>query len=469
MAKKTKTAITTKKHQARLEREQRQTRLLMIGMIVVVVLVIGSIGYGILDQQYLRNIRPVAIVNGDKITTSFFQAYTRYVRQQLINQATNSYQLLQFFGNDPQTSSYVANQLSQIQNQLVPEITGQQSLDELIGAALIKQEAARRGIVLSNADIEKGIQEAFDYYADGTPTPTATWQQPATSTLSPTQYALVSATPTATATSVPTETATATLEPTVVATIALTETGVITETAIGTPTITPTVGPTDTPTPYTLEGFQSAYQDTVKNLQQNLDFSEQDLKQLIEMKLYRKKVSEAYFAELNLPREEEQVWARHILVNDEQTAQNVLSLYQGGEDWSQLAAQFSQDTSNKDSGGDLGWFGRGQMVSEFEKAAFSLKVGEVSQPVKTDFGYHIIQVLGHETRPLSPTQYQQLEDQKFNEWLTQARDAATIKEDSTWKDRVPTTPELPTEIVAFIQQTLQSSQGLPQVATPVTP
>ena len=220
MAKKTKTTITTKKHKARLEREQRQTRIIMISMIAVVVLVVGSIGYGILDQQYLRNIRPVATVNGDKITTAFFQAYTRYVRQQLVNQATNSYQLLQYFGNDPQTSSYVANQLGQIQNQLVPEVVGQQALDELINAALIKQEAGRRGIVLSNADIEKGIQEAFDYYSNGTPTPTATWVSPATPTLSLTQYALVSATPTATATSVPTETATATLEPTVVATMA---------------------------------------------------------------------------------------------------------------------------------------------------------------------------------------------------------------------------------------------------------
>jgi peptidyl-prolyl cis-trans isomerase D len=446
MAKKTKTTITTKKHQARLEREQRQTRIIMITMIAVVVLVVGSIGYGILDQRYLQNIRPVATVNGDKISTSFFQAYTRYVRQQLINQATSSYQLAQYFGNDPQTSSYIANQLSQIQNQLAPEVIGQQTLDELINAALIKQEADRRGIVLSNADIDKGIQEAFDFYTNGTPTPTATWNPPATS--------------------VPTETATATLEPTVIATIALTETGVITGTPIGTPTITPTEAPTATPTPYTLEGFQSVYQQTVNDLQKNLEFNEQDLRQLIEMKLYREKVSEAYFAELNLPRDEEQVWARHILVNDEQTAQEVLTLLQGGEDWTKLAAQFSQDTSNKDSGGDLGWFGRGQMVSEFENAAFSLKVGEISQPIKTDFGYHIIQVLGHETRQLSPSQYQQLEDQKFNEWLAQQKDAATIKEDGSWKTRVPTTPELPTEIASFIQQALQGSQGLPQVITP---
>jgi hypothetical protein len=87
MAKKTKTAIHTKKHQARLERERRQTRFLLIGMIAVVVVVLGSIGYGVLEQKYLRNIRPVATVNGDKIATNDFQAYTRYLRQQMINDA----------------------------------------------------------------------------------------------------------------------------------------------------------------------------------------------------------------------------------------------------------------------------------------------------------------------------------------------------------------------------------------------
>ncbi len=87
----------------------------------------------------------------------------------------------------------------------------------------------------------------------------------------------------------------------------------------------------------------------------------------------------------------ERVRARHILVGTEKEAQDILARLAKGEKFEDLAKQFSLDGS-KDYGGDLGYFTQPEMVPEFSKAAFALKTGETSQPVKTDFGWHIIRL-----------------------------------------------------------------------------
>jgi hypothetical protein len=76
------------------------------------------------------------------------------------------------------------------------------------------------------------------------------------------------------------------------------------------------------------------------------------------------------------------------------TAKEVRDKLVDGGDWTALASQYSDDTYTKDSGGDLGPVARGDMVQEFEDAVFSLAVGEISQPIKTEYGYHVIEVTG---------------------------------------------------------------------------
>ncbi|GAB6890701.1 peptidylprolyl isomerase [Geobacillus stearothermophilus] len=88
----------------------------------------------------------------------------------------------------------------------------------------------------------------------------------------------------------------------------------------------------------------------------------------------------------------------HILVKDEKTAKEVKAKLDKGEDFAKLAKEYSQDPGSASNGGDLGWFGPGKMVKEFEEAAYKLKVGEVSDPVKTDYGYHIIKVTDKEKK-----------------------------------------------------------------------
>ncbi len=83
--------------------------------------------------------------------------------------------------------------------------------------------------------------------------------------------------------------------------------------------------------------------------------------------------------------------ASHILVKDEKTAQKLKAEIDNGADFAKVAKKHSICPSAKD-GGDLGFFGKGQMVPEFEEAAFALPLGVVSKPVRTEFGYHLILV-----------------------------------------------------------------------------
>ncbi|GAA4120487.1 peptidylprolyl isomerase [Aminobacter aganoensis] len=88
-----------------------------------------------------------------------------------------------------------------------------------------------------------------------------------------------------------------------------------------------------------------------------------------------------------------EVHARHILVKSKEEADAIIKKLEGGEDFQKLANENTTDPSGKTSGGDLGFFGPGQMVPEFEKAAFALEVGAYTkEPVQSQFGWHIIKV-----------------------------------------------------------------------------
>lgn len=109
-------------------------------------------------------------------------------------------------------------------------------------------------------------------------------------------------------------------------------------------------------------------------------------------KVSEKAVKDYYDAHKNEFVANNSVRASHILVKSEEDAKKILEQIKKGGNFAKIAKEKSLDPGSAKNGGDLGSFSRGQMVPEFENAAFNLKVGEVSSPVKTQFGYHIIKV-----------------------------------------------------------------------------
>jgi parvulin-like peptidyl-prolyl isomerase len=204
--------------------------------------------------------------------------------------------------------------------------------------------------------------------------------------------------------------------------------------------------------------------------------TEADLKALVEVDLLRNKLYEDVTKDV--PTTEEQVRARHILVrileapptptaapagqptptpipnasptpaprDEAQALARIIEVQQklgGGGDFAKLAQEYSDDPGSAAQGGELGWFGRGSMVPEFEEATFKLEPGQTSGLIKTTYGYHLVQVLEKDpARPMDEFTAQQKKYEAFTQWLTNLRISAQTTRN--WSlDRLPPTPGAP--------------------------
>lgn len=173
----------------------------------------------------------------------------------------------------------------------------------------------------------------------------------------------------------------------------------------------------------TLKADIISYLKTLKLLEPRISVSEEEITAYFEE-------NKVYFAQ------PEQVEASHILVDDEATAIDVKAQLDAGKDFAELAAEYSTDSSNAQNGGELGYFGRGYMVEAFEEAAFSLEVNEISDPVKTEFGYHIIKVTDRQEAQEASLEASRAEieetlkneklNTEYSSWLTEKQNEYSI-------------------------------------------
>jgi parvulin-like peptidyl-prolyl isomerase len=379
MAKKKKKAKElTKKEIRRSKKARRQEQMIFVGVAVVAFAIVALLGFGTYQEYIAKPADPVATVNEVPVRTDTYQKMVRYYRSNLKNQVAMLQDQLDSLDQDDQSTEFIVQyyqqQIEQLQSQVSDTQTlGEQVLDDLIDDELIRQEAVRRGIVVTSEEVQLEIETQFGYERNP-PTPT------------------------------PTPIITTTL----------------------------TITPTPTVAPMTLDRFQELYATTQEALKERAGFSEADFRHLFEAMLLREKLQEAMGQEV--PTIADQVHARQIQVENEEKAQAIMTLLgedvdeasaldalrlllaeegskteeeiraekdpqellaqlrESEEPFAFLAQNFSQDVGGKENGGDLGWFSKGQMVTEFEEAAFNTPAGEIAGPVQTQFGWHVILV-----------------------------------------------------------------------------
>jgi parvulin-like peptidyl-prolyl isomerase len=410
MAKRSDSSGFTRGQSRRLRREAEMQRIVVISTALVGLIVVGLIGYAVVNEYIIKPNRVIVQVNGEKVTGTEFTNLVKF-----------SY-YRSFGAQPPEAVGLDANYI------------GQLIYDGMINDILLEQKAAEMAIEVTDAEVEEEIQLSFGYDA-GEPEPTTT--------VLPTSD-IPTGTPTLTPTYVYTQTPfpTPTLEPGITPspTVELTPTS-----DAPTPTFEPTQAPlpTFTPEPVTEASYQEELNTFISDMSTATGMSEETIRQIwrdqTRLTLLRQKMLDAL--DLQVDKTKTRIHAAHILVESEEAAQAVLDRLNNGEDFAVVAAEVSRDDSNAYKGGDLGWFGRGRMVAAFEDAAFALEPGQISQPVQTEFGWHIIKVFDKVEEPLTDSEILQAQQAQFQDIVDQWRAEADLVIDDNWQEFIPT--ELP--------------------------
>ncbi len=417
-------------YKSRHEREAAIQRYINIGLIVVGAIAALLVAVALISEQIIRPNQAVASVNGETITVAQFERRVRLERVLNNQRLTTGYLRILSFTGDPQQAQQQLLQTppwSDYYNEMtVPDQLGNRVLNDMIDDTLVRQQAAERGITVTQEQIDEQARQFFGFDPNAI---------------------LFTATPSTTPTSSPTPLITATASPIPSATPLPTATGTPDPSVTPTVTAQPSATPTATLEP-TLElatrqaEYSTNRQDFDNFVSSNARLSPDDLQSLFRTLALRQALQDQITAEQSRTAPFANV--RHILAATEEEAQDVLSALQAGESFRDLAAAVSQDTSNANNGGELGWAPLSNYVAPFAEAARNAEVNAFVGPVETEFGWHIIQVRAREDRALSDEEFEQAKAQEFSTWLDDLRTTsdANIQRFDIWVDNVPSDPPL---------------------------
>lgn len=427
-----------REYKSRAEREEEIQRRIVWGTGLVIGFIVLLVGLTFILDQVIRPNQEIVSVNGESVNVGAYQERVRLERalvSERISAAARSY-LADGTAPTPDEALNTAVQLDpelgdQFNELAASDQLGLRVLNAIIDEKLIEQEAEDRGITVTDADIDREIELFLGY--DRENDPVLSLDPESTPEVEP------SATPTSTPIVPPTATPipTATIAPEI----------------SPTPTLTPVPSPTPTATP-NAETVVSNLDDDVaefyRSVGREAEVSRSDIRQYFEVQALRRKLAE----EIVNPGETT-IWVnvRHIQVETEAEARDLIAALNEGESFTALAQANSTDQFSATRGGEFDWISTAIIEDFFgEELAVAMRteaIGAINQePIETEAGFHIVQVRDREDRDAEPEEIEQLLQSEFDEFLVELRDAPEneIDTSSNWPDFVPQTPNFYTRV-----------------------
>ena len=437
--------------------------MLFIGMGIAAALVGLILLVSTVNEYVIKPRTVLASVNGTDITR---RDYWRYQGVQLIEQV-NQYSRLAGLLPADQAGQYrqlAAQAQSDLDGLWGSTDTNDQALQQMVDDQIFLKYADDVGVTVTDGEVDQYILNRFS--PEGVPlipeTPTPTYIPERAQAATETAAAAEPPTPAVVPTS-------GVLPPAPSLADAATDLSSASPIAVGatpegspetvveaSPAASPSISPTPDATQAleTAEAGYSTYRDSV--FERARISRDQYEEWVAEPQLVRQRVTDVLHADIG--QRGEQVRAAHILVGTQELAQQLRAqLDVPGTSFSDLAASQSTDTASAANGGDLGWFTFGELVPPFEEAAFNLPPGQISQPVQTEFGWHIIRVDEHvQDRPYSDGQITALQERAVQRWLEEKSAQADIDSDVE-----PT--------ATAVTSVFQPPAGAPEVPSPTVP